>query len=74
MAGFVGTEEAQAQWIEENVEGWKSLVNIMSGVAYKHLQTAFAVLHKSLYKELAFVQRVTPYTGKAFQPVDDVLQ
>ena len=41
-------ESAQAQWIEDKVEVWVSLVGIMPGVACKHPQTSYAGLQKSL--------------------------
>ena len=45
----------------------------MARVTGKHPQTAYTGLHKSLQKEWDFVQRVTPDTGTAFQPVEDEL-
>ena len=45
-----------------------------SGVARKHLQSAYAGLQKSLQQEWAFVQRVTPGIGDAFGPVEQALQ
>ena len=41
----------------------------MSGVAHRHLQMAYTGLQKSLQQEWAFVQRVTPGIGMAFQTV-----
>ena len=46
----------------------------MYGVAENHPQTAYAGLQKSLHQEWAFVQRVTPDIGTAFQPVEDALR
>ena len=40
LGDFVGTEAAQAQWLEEKVEEWRALVDIMAGVTGKHLQTS----------------------------------
>ena len=59
LGGFMGTEAEQAQWLEDKVERWQSLVAIMSGVSGKHPQTTYVGLHKSLQKEWNFVQRVT---------------
>ena len=45
-------------------------MNILAGVAQNHPQSAYAGLQKSLQKEWAFVQRVTPGVGDAFFPVE----
>ena len=37
----MGMEVAQAWWVEDKEKGWKSLVAIMSGVVFKHLQTYY---------------------------------
>ena len=64
----------QDWWLEEKVEGWRYLVDIMAGVARKHLQTVYVGLHESLQQEWDFVQLVTPYIGTTFQPMKDALQ
>ena len=46
----------------------------LDGVACRHPQTAYAGLQKSSYQEWAFVKRVTPDIGMAFQAVEDELQ
>ena len=74
LGGFVWTEEAQALWLDDKVEGWRYLMVIMAGVVVKHPQTAYAGLLKSLYQKCDFVQRVTPYIGALFQSVEDELQ
>ena len=45
----------------------------MDRVACRQPQTAYAVLQKSLQKEWALVERVTPDIGMAFQDVEDAL-
>ena len=45
----------------------------MGGVL-KHLESAYAGLHKSLHQEWVFVQRVTPGIGDDFGPVDKALR
>ena len=45
----------------------------LAGVARRHLQTTFTVQKKSLQQEWAFVKRVTPDIGMAFQAVKDEL-
>ena len=46
----------------------------LSGVAHKHLQSAYAGLQKSLQQEWDFVQRVTPGVGDAFGPAEVALK
>ena len=46
-------------------------MNVLAGVAHKQLQSAYAGLKKSLQQEWAFVQRVTPGVGEAFDPVEE---
>ena len=46
----------------------------LAGVSRKHLKSAYAGLQKSLQKECAFVQRVTPVIGDAFGPVEKALR
>ena len=70
----MGTEEAQAHWLDDKVEGWRSLVDIMSRVARKHLQASYTVLNNYLQQECGFVQSVTLNTGTAFHTVEGVLQ
>ena len=56
------------------MEGWQDSVATLSGVAHRHLQTAYAGLQNSLQQEWAFVQHVTQDIGMAFQEVEDALQ
>ena len=49
-------------------------VEILSGVARKHPQSAYAGLQKSLQQEWSFVQRVTLGVGDAFGPMETALK
>ena len=49
-------------------------MTILAGFARKHPQSAYAGLQKSLQKEWAFVQRVTPGVGESFGPVEEALK
>ena len=44
LRDFVGNKVAQNPWLEEKVEGWQDSVYTLDGVAYQHLQTAYAGL------------------------------
>ena len=46
----------------------------LAGVAHWHPQTTYTGLKKYLQQECAFLQRVTPGIGMAFQTVEDELQ
>ena len=50
LGGFVGTEAAHDQWLEEGMEGWRALVAIMAEVAVNFPQAAYMSLQKSLQK------------------------
>ena len=49
-------------------------MNILSGVAQKHPQSAYTGLQKFFQQEWDFVQRVTPGVGEYFGPVEDALK
>ena len=46
------------------------MVELFSEVLFRHPQTAYAGLKKSLQKEWYFFQRVTPDIGESFLPVE----
>ena len=73
LGGFVGTEAAQAWWLEEKVEGWRDLMAIVIGVVGKLLQTAHTGPQKFLQQEWFFVQRITSDIGMAFQLIEHAL-
>ena len=59
LDGFVGEREAEASWMNENVDGWAEFVRTLAGVARKHPQSAYVGLQKALQQEWAFVQQFT---------------
>ena len=61
-------------WLKAKITGWTESVTILAGVIQKHLQSAYAVLQKSLQQEWDFVQRVTPGVGDSFGPAEDALK
>ena len=61
MAGGEGT------WVEKFGEN-------LSGVTFKHPQSSYAGLQKSLQQEWVFVQRVTLDIRDAFGPVEQALR
>ena len=71
LKGFIREREGEDKWIQAKVEGWEDSVRTLAGVTRKHLQSAYAVLQKSLQQEWAFVQRVTPGIGEEFGPVEE---
>ena len=66
---LTGAEAVQPWWLEEKVEGWKTLVAIMNGVNSKHPLTAYAVLQKFFQQEWDFLQCVTPDIGTEFHTI-----
>ena len=73
LRGSVGSKAAQDLWMGYKMEIWRDSVATLDGLALWHQHTAYAGLQKSLQKEWAFVQRVTPDIGMAFQAVEDLL-
>ena len=71
---FVGDKAAEDSWLVEKVQDWAESVKTLVGVTFKHRQSAFAVLQKSLQQEWAFVQRVIPGIREAFVPVEKMLR
>ena len=48
LGGYIGDAEAERGWLQDKVQGWMESVKILSRVAHKHLQSAYAGLKKSL--------------------------
>ena len=51
LGGFIGDTEAESPWLERKVQGWEELERMLSGVSFKHPQSAYAGLKKSLQQE-----------------------
>ena len=64
----------ERSWLKEKNQGWTESIKILSGVAQKHPQYAYAGVQKSLQQEYAFMQRVTPGVRDAFGPVEVALE
>ena len=64
LGGYIGDGEAERGWTKDKIQGWTESVKILTRVAPKHPQSAYAGLQKSLQQEWAFVQRVAP--GRIF--------
>ena len=37
LGGFIGNQESQKGWLEEKMDGWKHLAEMLEGVALHHL-------------------------------------
>ena len=74
LGGYIRDKETERSWLKENIKGWTEFVTILSRVAHKHPQSAYAGLKKALQQEWAFVQRVTPVVGDSFGPVEEALK
>ena len=73
LFGFIGDQESDKAWLEEKVEGWTRLVDVLAGVAHRYPQTAYADLGKSLQKEWYLVQHFTPHIRKSSHPAEEAL-
>ena len=74
LGGYIGDGEAERIWLKENIKGWTESVNILSGVAQKHPQSAYAGLQKSLQQEWDFLLSVTTGVGDSFGRVEEALK
>ena len=69
LDGLVGDAESEKAWLDDKVEGWTDLVEVLVWVTCRHPQIAYYGLKKSLQKECCFFHRITPGIGVAFHPV-----
>ena len=69
LGGFIGDADAKRDWLTGNIWWWSESVKLLAGVTYKHPQSAYAGLQKSLQQEWDFVQRVTPGVGDALRDI-----
>ena len=74
LGGFIGEIKAEKMCLPGKVTGWAESVGTLAGVSRKHPQSLYARLQKSLQRECAFVQQVTPCFGNAFGPVEKALR
>ena len=72
--GFIGDREEEERLMSDKITGWAESVETLARVSRKQPQYSYAGLQKSLQKEWAFVQRVTPGIGDAFEPVEKAMQ
>lgn len=70
VGGFVGSEAAEAAWIDPQIDVCVDGIKALSKVAHRYPQTAFAGLSHYLQGEWQYLQRVTPNIDKAFAPVE----
>ena len=73
IGGFIGSEDARREWVEEQVEQWTEGVDVLARVAHRFPQTAYAGLAKSLQHEWQYLQRVTPAVAESFAPIEEAL-
>ena len=66
LGGSISDQESEKAWLLEKVEAWKDLVDVLSEVARRNPQTAYAVMKKSLHQVWDLVQRITLNIGEAF--------
>jgi hypothetical protein len=70
LGGFVGTEAAEAQWVDPQIQQWIEGVHCLAAAARRYPQTAYAGLLQSLQAEWQYLQRVTPDIAPAFAPLE----
>ncbi len=73
VGGFLGTEAARTDWMEEQIQKWVKNIQTLAKIAKKFPQTAYAGMTKSLQNEWAYLQRVCGNAGELFQPIEDAI-
>ena len=48
LGSYIADRDAEKSWLKAKIKGWTESVTILSGVAQKHLQSAYAGLQNSL--------------------------
>ena len=70
VGGFIGSPEAQQEWLDPKIQQWVHGVETLAKVARRFPQTAYAGLAKSLQQEWQYLQRVTEGVADRFAPVE----
>jgi hypothetical protein len=73
VGGFVGSGEAEAAWVDPQVQQWIEGVHSLAKAARRYPQTAYAGLSRSLQAEWQYLQRVTPDISPAFVPLEEAI-
>ena len=73
VGGFVGSGEAEAAWVDPQVQQWVEGVHRLAAAARRYPQTAYAGLSQSLQSEWQYLQRVTPDIAPAFAPLETAI-
>jgi hypothetical protein len=73
VGGFVGSGEAEAVWVDPQVQQWIEGVHSLAKAARRYPQTAYAGLSWSLQAEWQYLQRVTPDLSPAFAPLEEAI-
>lgn len=74
LGGFVGSDMARSEWLENRIQDWCFGVRELAKVAVKSPQTAHQGLLKSLQQEWQFVQRVCKDVGAFFEPIERAIK
>ena len=73
LGGFIGEQDARDLWLTEKISFWTDAIGVLSSIAKRFPQTAYAGLQQSLQQQWQFVQRVTKGTGTVFANVEQAL-
>ena len=64
LGGFIGNQYLGKAWMDKKVKGWTDPVELLAGVARRHLKTEYDGLKKSLQKEWYLVHSINPDMGR----------
>ncbi len=70
LGGFIGSAQRKEEWLGELVGKWVGAVKVLSTVAVRYSQTAYAGFTFCLQNEWQYVQRVVSDTAPFFAPLE----
>ena len=74
LGGFIGGEPEKEEWVRAKVEKWADGVKILSSIAKRYPQTAYAGLTIWLQAEWQYVARTVPGINHIFEPVEQAIR
>lgn len=74
VGGFLGSEADRAEYVKEKIEAWADGVVILSSIAKRFPQTAYAGLTISLQAEWQHLARTFPGISTLFDPIERAIR
>ena len=69
LGAYLGPQEELEMWVKPQVEAWSHGVRVLSKIARRHPQSAYARLGMSLQLEWQYLQRTVPGVSSLMGPI-----